>query len=182
MTSLEHSLISRARLGTDDQAFGRLVAIYQSAVRGFLRRLTAGDEALADDLAQDTFLTAYRRISSFRGDGSFQGWLFRIAYTSFLQHRRKRMNKEIASDDDILLDKETSDAPPLHARLDVEAAMTRLKEAERACISLCYTYGMSHREAAETLDIPIGTVKSHILRGKETLKEILSSWQGEVIS
>ena len=96
MTSLEHSLIVRARSGTDNQAFGRLVAIYQSPIRGFLRRLAAGDEALADDLAQDTFLTAYRRISSFRGEGSFQGWLFRIAYTSFLQHRRKSMNREIA--------------------------------------------------------------------------------------
>ena len=92
------------------------------------------------------------------------------------------MNKEIASNDDILLHKETANAPPLHARLDVEAAMTGLKEAERACITLCYTYGMSHREASETLDLPIGTVKSHISRGKEQLKEILSSWQGEMIS
>ncbi|MGD8325534.1 MAG: sigma-70 family RNA polymerase sigma factor [Sphingomonadales bacterium] len=182
MTALDKALIVRAQLGSDDQAFGRLVAIYQGSVRGFLRRLTAGDEALADDLAQDTFLTAYKQMPKFRGDGSFQGWLMRIAYTSFLQHRRRPMNREIASDDKQLLQREEADTPPLHARLDVEQAMTQLSENERACITLCYTYGMSHGEASETLDIPLGTVKSHILRGKEKLKQSLSSWQGEVIS
>ena len=61
MAELEKALIARARLGTDDQAFGRWGRMYQGPVRGFLRRLTKGDEALADDLAQDTFLTAYKK-------------------------------------------------------------------------------------------------------------------------
>ena len=182
MAELEKALIARARLGTDDQAFGRLVRIYQGPVRGFLRRLTKGDEALADDLAQDTFLTAYKKITSFRGDGSFQGWLMRIAYTSFLQHYRRPMNKEMATDTEPLIAHKEASAPPLHARLDVEAAMQHLVEGERAALTLCYTYGMSHTEAAATLEMPIGTVKSHILRGKEKLKETLSSWQGEMIS
>ncbi len=71
---LEQHIIARAVAGSDSTSFGRLVKIYQAPIRGFLRRLTKGNHSLADDLAQDTFLTAFRKISSFRNEGSVTGW------------------------------------------------------------------------------------------------------------
>lgn len=182
MTNLDQELIVRALIGADDQAFNRLVTLHQSVVRGFLRRLTKGDAALADDLAQETFFKAYTRLGDFKGEGRFQSWLLRIAYTMFLQHKRRRMNTEQPDDTLGDLAKNSMPAPPIAARLDLERAMAQLSEQERASLTLCFTYGMSHTEVAATLDLPLGTVKSHISRGREKLKQSLAVWQGEVIS
>ena len=76
----ESDLIARAA-GGDTAAFGVLVRQNQSPLRGFLRRLTRADQALADDLAQETFLEAWRKLSQYRGEGSFAGWLTRIAWS-----------------------------------------------------------------------------------------------------
>ncbi len=149
-------------------AFGRLVREHQSKVRGFLRRLTRGDAALADDLAQETFFEAHRKLDQYRGEGSFASWLFGIAWSRFLMERRRR--KEEPLEDDA-----ASDDPRavIHARLDLERAMARLAAEERAALTLCYALGHSHGEAAAILDMPLGTVKSHVLRGREKLKAML---------
>ncbi|MFZ5608055.1 MAG: RNA polymerase sigma factor [Pseudomonadota bacterium] len=182
MSDHEQALIARAVLGADDQAFARLVALYQAPVRGFLRRLAGGDAALADDLAQETFLAAYRKIHSFRGEGRFQGWLMRIAYNAFLQDRRRPVRRETPHPAAHGAPDEAAMTTPLDVRLDLEQAMAALDEGERAALTLCFTYGMSHGEAAATLALPLGTVKSHIARGKEKLRKALAAWQGEVIS
>ncbi len=150
--------------------FGRLVREHQSAVRGFLRRLTRGDAALADDLAQETFLEAHRKLAQFEGSGAFVSWLFGIAWSRFLMERRKRKEEPIAEIDDTA---SVDPRPAAQAKLDLESAMARLGAEERAALTLCYALGHSHGEAAAILDMPLGTVKSHVLRGREKLKAML---------
>src|SRR5262244_1686255 len=82
-------LIARVVVQDDRHAFSELVRRYQSTVRATLRRLTAGNDALADDLAQETFLLAYRNLGSFRQEARFSTWLYRIATNVFLADARK---------------------------------------------------------------------------------------------
>jgi RNA polymerase sigma-70 factor, ECF subfamily len=171
----ESVLVARAAAG-EASAFGALVRAHQSKLRGFLARLARGDHALADDLAQDTFVEAYRKIAQFRGEGSFAGWLYRIAYRQFLMHLRRRgVSPEIAEPEDSACDESAA-----LAKLDVTRAMARLSPAERAALTLCYALGFSNEDAASILNLPLGTVKSHVLRGREKLKVLLDSWSGEV--
>jgi RNA polymerase sigma-70 factor (ECF subfamily) len=167
---LDRTLERRAATG-DVAAFGVLVRQHQSALRGFLRRLTRGDHALADDLSQETFLEAHRKIAQFQGSGSFAGWLYAIAWSRFLMETRKRKLEPL--DDEMLESEFTVPEAASVARLDLERAFALLKPAERAALTLCHAAGMSHEEAAAALKLPLGTVKSHIARGKEKLKTLL---------
>jgi len=160
----------RAMVG-DAMAFGALVRNHQSALRGFLRRLTRGDHALADDLAQDTFLEAHRKIGQFQGSGSFSSWLHAIAWSRFLMETRKRKLEPL--DDDYTDSHGFLPEPANVARLDLESAFKHLKPAERAALTLCFAAGMAHEEAAATLNMPLGTLKSHVARGREKLKTLL---------
>lgn len=81
----------------DTASFGALVREHQSALRGFLRRLTRGDHALADDLAQETFLEAHRKLAQFRGDSAFAPWLYAIAWSRFLMTASRSCQKGPAS-------------------------------------------------------------------------------------
>ena len=168
--STDISLAQRARSG-DASAFGALVRQHQSKVRGFLRRLTHGDAALADDLAQETFLEAHRKIAQFRGEGSFGAWLCGIAWSRFLMERRKRKEEPLeAPDETASVDTTSANL----ARIDLEKAMARLApRGDARRLTLCYALGHSHGEAAEILHLPLGTVKSHVLRGREKLKTLL---------
>jgi RNA polymerase sigma factor (sigma-70 family) len=159
-------LIARAADG-DSAAFDLLVRQNQSKLRGFLRRLARGDTALADDLAQEAFLEAWRKLSQYRGEGSFAGWLSRIAWSRFLMEARKR-KPELLED----LPEQSIEHSP-DAKLDLERAMAKLSAAERAALTLGYALGHSNDEVATILDIPLGTVKSHILRGREKLRAML---------
>src|SRR4051812_48115219 len=95
-------LIARVVVQDDRHAFSELVRRYQSTVRATLRRLTSGNDALADDLAQETFLLAYRNLRSFRHEARFSTWLYRIATNAFLADARKR-KEELLGDDDAAL-------------------------------------------------------------------------------
>ncbi len=175
-------LIARVIASDDHKAFGRLVQRHQSSVRRLWLRLTRGNGDLSNDLAQDTFIKAYRKLSSFRGSGSFPGWLFRIAYNNFLEFCRKeaRAKKLLEAEQSIAYDHTVETG--IDARLDIEKALALLNLNERTAITLCYTYGMSHSEVARTMDIPIGTVKSHVTRGKEKLAKRLKAWKGKTIA
>ncbi len=168
-------LVARVLVDDDHHAFAELVRNHQSAVRGLLRNLTRGDAATADDLAQDTFLRAYKNIRSFRGEAKFSTWLYRIAYNCFREDARKR--KELVGIDETRLeaepDPQTVD-PAL--RQDLMHALRILPLHERSAVVLCYQNGLSHDEASRVLDIPLGTVKTNVLRGREKLKKILSAW------
>jgi RNA polymerase sigma-70 factor (ECF subfamily) len=153
----------------DANAFGELVRRHQSQVRGFLRKLTR-DITLADDLAQDAFLHAWNKLDTFTGRGSFIGWLLKVAYTTFLQSKRKSNRygevldemKQVADDRTVHESDEVS---------DLDKFLAVLTEEERAVMILSYACGLSHREIGETAKLPIGTVKSIIFRGKERIRE-----------
>ncbi|MFT4045219.1 MAG: sigma-70 family RNA polymerase sigma factor [Solimonas sp.] len=172
------ALIARVLAGDDRLAYGLLVRRHQSAVRILLRRLTAGDAALADDLAQEAFLQAYRKLAQFRADAKFSTWLQRIATNAFLQHLRTRHDE--LSLDDVPADAEAvSDdaAPQADLQLDMARAFAVLSPAERAAIVQCYHLDMSHEEAAVALGCPLGTLKSHVTRAKQKLKARLQAWE-----
>lgn len=168
-------LVARVLLDDDHHAFAELVRNHQSAVRGLLRNLTRGDAATADDLAQEAFLRAYKNIRSFRGEAKFSTWLYRIAYNCFREDARKR--KELVGIDETQLeaepDPQTVD-PAL--KQDLMHALQLLPLHERCAVVLCCQNGLSHDEASRVLDIPLGTVKTNVLRGREKLKKILSAW------
>ena len=180
-------LIARVVVNDDRHAFSELVRRYQSGVRATLRRLTAGNHALADDLAQESFMLAYRHLKSFRQEARFSTWLYRIATNAFLADARKR-KEELLGDRDVEI--ADGDGTPGeegshdHARgvalgVDLERAMAVLSDGERAAIVQCYYNDLSHEEAAYVLGCPIGTVKTHILRAKQKLKSQLAAWAPE---
>ena len=150
-------------------SFGALVREHQSALRGFLRRLTRGDHALADDLAQETFLEAWRKLAQYRGDSPFASWLYAIAWSRFLMTARRRKLEPLDDDEGEPLLTEGGSV----LRLDLERAMARLRAPARAALTLCFAVGMNHEEAAAALDMPLGTLKSHVARGREKLKTLL---------
>jgi RNA polymerase sigma-70 factor (ECF subfamily) len=163
-------LVARARGGADEDAFRLIVERYQAAIRGFLRRLLSGDHGTADDLAQDTFLLAYRKLHSLRNAQGLASWLHSIAYRQFLQHVRKHGRTRLAEEPpDAGHDpRDATDSEWLLPRL-----MALVSEPERACLTLAYAAGMSHPEISAVTGLPVGTVKSHITRGKRKLQEWL---------
>jgi RNA polymerase sigma-70 factor (ECF subfamily) len=168
-------LVARVLVDDDQNAFGELVRRHQSAVRGLLRQLTRTDVALADDLAQQTFLRAYKNIRSFRGEARFSTWLYRIAYNCFREDARRR--KELVGIDEEQLqtqhDPQVADPALRH---DLMRALNLLPLNERSAVLLCCQNGLSHDEASRVLDIPLGTVKTNVLRGREKLKRMLADW------
>lgn len=106
----DKALITRVLDNRDQRAFAELVKRYQSQIRYSQRQLTGWDEALADDLAQETFLSVYRNLSKFRGDAKFSTWLYRIAYNCFRQHKRASRIEEPLGDDDVTPDTGTTDS------------------------------------------------------------------------
>jgi RNA polymerase sigma factor (sigma-70 family) len=156
----------------DRRAFGELVRRHGSAVRGLLRRMGA-DAATADDVAQDAFLTAFESIAEFRGEGAFAGWVKKIAARQYLRRWKKASRIDLAAEPEG--DPEPSHETSSNQRLDLDEAMKVLSAAERLCVSLCYGGGLSHAEAAEALNAPLGTVKSHVKRGLDKLRERLAA-------
>jgi RNA polymerase sigma-70 factor (ECF subfamily) len=172
-------LLARARQG-DRHAFARLVGLHQSRVRLQLRRLTHGDAALADDLAQDTFVQAWLHLSDFRGHARLATWLHRIALTRFLQHvRRPQLPIEWREPDAAGADPGHDPRAVEGLRRDVECALEALSEVQRLAIVHCFHLDLSHAEAAQVLGLPIGTLKSHLDRAKSRLRELLGAWKPE---
>jgi RNA polymerase sigma factor (sigma-70 family) len=162
-------LVALAATGGRD-AFGELIRRHGSAVRGLLRRLGA-DSSAADDLAQDAFLAAYEQISDFRGEGTFQAWVKRIAARLYVRRWRREARAaalaELAAD----FDAPAADGATASAdRIDLDDALATLSAVERMCVSLCYGADLSHVEAAAALNTPLGTVKSHVKRGLDKLR------------
>jgi RNA polymerase sigma-70 factor (ECF subfamily) len=151
-------------------AFGELVRRHGAAVRGLLRRMGANG-ALADDLAQDAFLAAYEQIAEFRGDGAFQAWVKRIAARLYVKRWRKDARIDLMADTP---EPEPSGDRGADGRIDLDLALRALSPAERMCVSLCYGAGLSHGEAALALNSPLGTVKSHVKRGLDKLRDRLA--------
>jgi RNA polymerase sigma-70 factor (ECF subfamily) len=137
----------------DAAAFGELIRRHQSQVRNFLRKL-ARDETLADDLAQDCFLHAWDKIHTYSGTGSFIGWVLKIAYTTFLQSKRKsKRYYEILEQAGQEPDRSATtghNAP--ETELDLDTLLAALNEQERVIMIFSYACGLSHREISEATE------------------------------
>jgi RNA polymerase sigma-70 factor (ECF subfamily) len=167
----ERALIERCRTG-DDIAFGELVDRYKNLVYGMVWRMVT-DRSQTDDLAQEVFLKVYRGLPYFRGDARLSTWIYRIVANVCTQSRARRTAevpglmpvREPGSHDAAFADFE------LRERLD--KAIAQLPENYRLLIAAHYLEGVQYEALAEALDIPVGTVKTHLYRAKRRLRELL---------
>jgi RNA polymerase sigma-70 factor (ECF subfamily) len=176
------ALVARIREGSD-RAFNLLIDRHQQAVRDFLRRLLAS-AADADDIAQDTFLAAWEGARLYRGGASVRSWLCAIAWRKAKGAQRSWFRSRVR---ETIYREQASRAGESHAsaedRLAVKQALLTLPIDQRAVVALCLAQDFSHNEAAEALGLPLGTVKSHVSRGRARLLDVLSeipdgkSWQ-----
>lgn len=168
----EDAWIAQAAAGSA-HAFSQLVLNHQQSIRAFLRRLS-GNWAEADDLAQEVFLAAWLNIGRYRRGCSFRSWLFGIAYRKSLANKRgffRRLRRETRGSDG---GNDATVAQQSDAYLDLQRAMAALPLEQRAAVALCLAADWSHAEAAEVLGLPVGTVKSHIQRGRAKLADQLA--------
>jgi RNA polymerase sigma factor (sigma-70 family) len=172
----DSALIARVLLADDRMAFGELVHRHQSAVRNFLRHLTGGDVALADDLSQETFIQAYRSLARYRGEAVFSTWLLGIAHNRWRNARRRQREHVLLEADTAANATVPSPSRVVDLHCDLAGALHRLSPEEQTAVHLCYQQGLSHSEIAAVLDWPLGTVKTHLTRSKEKLRQLLAVW------
>ena len=172
----EEELIERCRSG-DDTAFGDLVDRYKNLVYGLIYRMIA-DRSAVDDLAQDVFLKVHRGIPYFRGEARLSTWIFRIVQNVCTQHKSGRYpevsldapeaatpRRELRSADGSFTELETRDR--------LQKALAQLPPNYRMLVAAHYLHGVQYEALAEALNIPLGTVKTHLYRAKRRLRELL---------
>jgi RNA polymerase sigma-70 factor (ECF subfamily) len=169
----EEAVVVALAMGGDDDAYGELVRRRQEQIRHLLRRLCR-DPALADDLAQQTFMQAWRTIRTLKAPGAFGAWLRKLAVNTWLQHARAPGSRLETSQADPL--PEEPCVASVAEQLDLDGALAQLPAQVRMCIVLAYAEHMSHREISELTTLPLGTVKSHIARGAARLRELLRAY------
>jgi RNA polymerase sigma factor (sigma-70 family) len=164
-------LVARVVASQDSTAFGELVRRHQSQVRNFLRKL-ARDHSTADDLAQDCFVHAWDKMHTYAGSGSFIGWLLKVAYTTFLQAKRKskRYHEVLEEVGHVAVVESASYTQQSTELTDLDKFLAILSEEDRAVMVLSYACGLSHREISDATSMPVGTVKSVIHRAKEKIR------------
>lgn len=169
--SPEAYLVRLSRRG-DRAAFEELVMRREAWIRKLMRRCS-GNASLADDLAQQAFMQAWRKLPQLQDATKFAAWLKRLAINTWLQHLRRNEPDSAA----IELQEQTlphTDATAV--ALDLDRALASLAPEARLCIILAYHEGMTHEEIAAFADLPPGTVKSHIRRGTRRLQEFLHAY------
>lgn len=162
----DDTLIAEVQRGSEG-AFAVLVQRHQQALRAFLRR-ACGNRALADDLAQEAFLAAWSGIHKLKPGANLRAWLcgigYRKALTALRSDRRSRRREEGYDPSGAI-----ALSPSAEDRMSLESAMAQLPLDQRACVALCLGGDFTHAEAADALGMPLGTVKSHVQRGRARL-------------
>ena len=180
--SVEDALVREANRG-DREAFARLVASHHGRIRALLGYL-ARDRVVADDLAQQTFLRAWERLGSFRGDSSarFGAWLTQIAYREFLQlTRRDKRWAALVDLESSLEELAAADTCGGYERgelrgsrdpveLDISRLLAPCSRVQAEALYMNFVLELTHEEIAVITQQPLGTVKSHISRGKKVVK------------
>jgi RNA polymerase sigma-70 factor (ECF subfamily) len=159
----EDLALSRRAASGDAAAFAMLVEKYERPLRAFLSRTAGAD--VADDVAQEAFLKAWRAAGQYDGRARYSTWLTRIAWRCRIDALRRERRTET-------LDDPGSNSAPTG---EVEDMLGRLSETERASLVLCEGHGWTHAEAAELLGIPLGTLKSTVARAKAKCRAM---WEG----
>ena len=170
------ALVTQVAVLHNKRAFDQLVRKYQSPVRRFFLNQTLGNDALSDDLAQETFIKAYVNITKFRGLSSFSTWLFRIAYNVFYDYTRSKKSEVSSLEDSpaVAVSLASNLSPATSTlKMDIYQALMQLKEEERTCITLQLIDGHPIDEISDIMGMPQNTVKSHLKRGKDKLTNYL---------
>lgn len=166
------ALVAQVVAFGNKRAFDSLVKKYQASIRRFFLHQTLGDKELSDDLAQETFIKAYTHLTTFKNLSNFSTWLFRIAYNIFYDYIRNR--KETSGLEDWEVDATYQiEQKRIGEEMDIYRGLSLLKETERTCVTLHYMEDLPIEKIAAIMEIPSGTVKSHISRGKEKLANFL---------
>ena len=174
-----HDLVDRARHG-DRDAFGELVRIHQHEVYTLAVRLVR-DPDQASDVAQDSFVRAWRAMPNFRGDAKFSTWMHRITVNTAWTHRSKRGRVRLDPIDDLHNPPESDAIDPVRAGESASAAplisdaLLELSDSVRAVVVLKDVYDWSHVEIAEHLDISVTAAKVRLHRGRKELRTKLSA-------
>ena len=176
MKDQEH-IIARARRG-DADAFEQLVAAYRNQVFRLALRM-CGNEADADEVAQEAFLSAWKGLPNFRGESRFSTWLYQLTTHAAIDLMRREKRQAAAEDIDGIT--AADDGPSLQqqaeraeTRREVRSALMQLPEEYRQVLVLRFMQELSYEEIGQTLKLPAGTVKSRLNRAKAQLKDILS--------
>lgn len=179
----DRSLVAASAAG-DAEAFAALVARYQAAIVNLARALTA-DDGEADDLAQETFVRAYRSIGRFRGDSTFRTWLYRVAVNAIRSHLKKRARRwrwfgpslderdRAGRESPALATPATLEDDAARRQL-IDRALASLPADLRIAVTLRDVQGFEYGEIAALLGIPIGTVESRIFRARQRLRPLLA--------
>lgn len=171
----EESLIKRIA-GGEKEFFGELVLKHQDFIFNVVRNFVRFEEE-ARDITQDVFLKAYENIEKFRGDAKFSSWLYRIAYNLSMNWSERKKGRETQLDDSFseTVAETGSTADEI---FDRELVLSRIMEVieeiplkYKVVIKLYYLEEKSYQEIAETLDIPINTVKIQLLRAKDMIRK-----------
>jgi len=176
----DKKLVERVQKG-DKGAFDLLVLKYQHKIVNLVMRYVR-DPELALDIAQEAFIKAYRALPRFRGDSAFYTWMYRIAVNTAKNHlaaqRRRPMDVELDLQDpeqyDLHAKLKETDTPEgvalgIELKETVERAIAALPEDLRTAIVLRELEGMSYEEIAQTMDCPVGTVRSRIFRARDAI-------------
>lgn len=161
---------------TRDEFIG-LASAEQESLRRFLLSL-CNDAALADDIAQDALVNAYVASASFRGAARFSTWLFRIAYNCFIDRMRGRRLQTAPLDTPAaraVPGPEAADGRFRHE--DLHRAIGMLPDKERAALLLFYMEDKPVKEVAEILEMPAGSVRAYLTRGRQHVKDYLEKWK-----
>jgi RNA polymerase sigma-70 factor (ECF subfamily) len=171
----------RQALGGSQTAYSDLLGRFQRPVFSLVRRMV-GDPGLAEDLAQEVFLKAFRALASFDQSRKFSSWLFKIAHNAAIDYLRKKQLDTVAletSDSDepdlvAILPDSSSESPETgtHRRDMAEAleqALESLRPAYREVVVLRFQEGLTYEEIAEITDLPLGTVKTHLHRARHAM-------------
>ena len=155
------------------ERFISLVRAEQEPLRRFLLSLCCGDDALADDIAQDALVRAYVASGSFLGLSKFSTWLFRIAYNCYIDHCRKARPDETPIENALAVPSDDSSDKSFRYQ-QLYLALEKLPEKEKAAIALFYFEDLSIKEIASILNMPQGTVKYQLSMGRTHLKQHIS--------
>ena len=169
----EEKLINQS-LEENAQAFGELVERYKDAIYYHCFSLVK-DEDAAEDIAQETFISAYYKLASYDRSRKFSTWLFKIATNKGLNYLKK--NKRLIPMDDEYKDRIVSSHPTPHMqaeRTEIHQIVDSLKPEYQAVISMYYWQGLDYVSIAEVMQVPEGTVKGWMSRAKESLRKELS--------
>ena len=168
---MDDAALVRAARNGDREAFMQLVRLHQAGVRAFAHGLL-GDRELAEDIAQEAFLRAWRGLGAFRGDAAFATWLYAIARRVALDEGRRPAVRTVPIQEAAALADRRGGDPVL--RGDLERALQALEPAQREAFLLVVVLGLSYQEVGGMAGCPAGTVASRVFRARTRLAAALS--------